>query len=47
MRERLKRKLKDVILTVVAIKEIVTTGYHLYKAKREAKFGKKNESRKT
>ena len=41
MRERLKRKLKDVILTVVTVKEIIVVGCHTYKAKRKAKFGKK------
>ena len=43
MRERLKRKLKDAILTVVAIKEIIATGYTIYKAERKARFGKKKE----
>tara|TARA_R110000824_G_scaffold344182_1_gene530809 strand:- start:463 stop:600 length:138 start_codon:yes stop_codon:yes gene_type:complete len=45
MKEGLKRKLKDAILTVVAVKEVIVVGYHTYKAKRKAKFGKKNESR--
>jgi len=30
-------------LTVVAVKEIIATGYTVYKAERKAKFGKKKE----
>ena len=41
MREKIKKKLMNMLLTAVAVKGIIVTGYTVYKAERKAKFGKK------
>ena len=41
MREKNKKKLMSVLLTAIAVKEIIVTGCTIYKAERKAKFGKK------
>ena len=41
MRDKIKKKLMNVLLTAIAVKEIIVTSYTFYKAERKAKFGKK------
>ena len=43
MREKIKKKLMDALLTAIAVKEIIVTGYTVYKAERKAKYGKNKE----
>jgi hypothetical protein len=33
----------NVLLTAIAVKEIIVTGYTVYKAERKAKYGKNKE----
>jgi hypothetical protein len=33
----------NVLLTAIAVKEVIATGYTAYKAERKARFGKKKE----
>jgi hypothetical protein len=49
MREKIKKKLMSVLFTAIAVKEIIVTGYTVYRTERKAKYGKKgkNESRET
>ncbi len=43
MRDKIKKKLMNVLLTAIAVKEIIVTGYTVYKAERKAKYGKNKE----
>ena len=43
MKERIKKRLQNIILDIVTIKEIIKTGYEAYKRERERKFGKKDK----
>ena len=43
MREKIKKALKKIVIDAVAVKEIIRTGYEMYKQERERRFGKKNK----
>jgi hypothetical protein len=43
VKERIKKRLQNIILDIVAVKELIKTGYELYKQKRKQKFGKKDK----
>jgi len=43
MKEKIKKRLQNIVLDIVAVKEIIVTGYTVYKAERKAKYGKNKE----
>jgi hypothetical protein len=42
MKEKIKKRLKKVIIDIVAVKEIIKTGYRAYQKERGQRFGKKD-----
>ena len=43
MREKIKKALKKIVIDAVAVKEIIKTGYEMYKQERERRFRKKDK----
>ena len=43
MREKIKKRLQNIMLDIVAVKEIIKTGYEVYKQERERRFKKKDK----
>ena len=43
MKEKIKKRLQNIVLDIVAVKEIIKTGYEAYKQERERRFGKKDK----
>lgn len=43
MKERIKKRLQRIIIDIVAVKEIIKTGYEMYKQERERRFKKEEE----
>tara|TARA_R110001583_G_scaffold3368_4_gene21736 strand:+ start:658 stop:789 length:132 start_codon:yes stop_codon:yes gene_type:complete len=43
MRDKIKKKLKKVIIDTVAIKELLFTAYETYQQERKRRFGKKKK----
>ena len=43
MREKIKKALKKIAIDAVAVKEIIKTGYEMYKQERERRFRKKDK----
>ena len=43
MREKIKKKLMGALLTAIAVKEIIVTGYKTYRIERKQRFNKKDK----
>jgi hypothetical protein len=43
VKERIKKRLQRIIIDIVAVKEIIKTGYEMYKQERERRFRKEEE----
>tara|TARA_Y100000034_G_scaffold23593_1_gene27322 strand:- start:483 stop:617 length:135 start_codon:yes stop_codon:yes gene_type:complete len=43
MKEKIKKRLQNIVLDIVALKEIIKTGYEMYKQERKRRFGKKDK----
>ena len=43
MREKIKKKLMGALLTAIAVKEIIATGYKTYRIERKQTFVKKDK----
>tara|TARA_R110002020_G_scaffold38731_2_gene116009 strand:- start:1403 stop:1537 length:135 start_codon:yes stop_codon:yes gene_type:complete len=43
VKERIKKRLQRIIIDIVAVKEIIKTGYEMYKQERERRFKKEEE----
>ena len=43
MREKIKKRLQNIMLDIVAVKEIIKTGYEVYNQERERRFKKKDK----
>ena len=43
MKEKIKKRLQNIVLDIVAVKEIIKTGYEMYKQERKQRFGLKDK----
>ena len=43
MKEKIKKRLQNIVLDIVALKEIIKTGYEMYKQERKRRYGKKDK----
>jgi hypothetical protein len=43
VKEKIKKRLQRIIIDIVAVKEIIKTGYEMYKQERERRFNEKDK----